>query len=256
MIPVDHLLHALQTPVQGTARVHLSVVRRHHIALFDDILHPQFKRIHMQLRRQFVHGGLHREKSLGGTVSAVSTGGHHVCIHDIADEAECLRLSVKRDGFMSGKSHGRRSMFPVGAGVGQRVHVDSIDDSVLAGAETHMNFHLVTRGGSCHALLAGEDDLRRLLCHPCHVCRVDFADGSLLRAEAAADSRLADADHGLWNMQSVRQDPSAVEHDLGGAHHIQSTVGVDGAESPERLHHGLLTCFRVVDMVDDHVAVL
>ena len=210
----------------------------------------------MQLRRQLIHGRLHSEKTLGGTVSAVGAGGHHVCIHDIADESECLRLSIKRDGFMSGKSHSRRSMFTVGTCVGQRVHVDSVDDSVLAGAEAHMDFHLVPRSGGGHALLPGEDDLRRLLRHPCHICRVDFTDGSLLRPESAADPRFADTDHGFWNMQGVREDPSAVEHDLGGAHHVQTPVGVDGTEGPERLHHSLLTCLCVVDVVDDHIAVL
>ena len=74
MIPVDHLFHAVQTPVQSTARIHLPVVCRHHIAFPDDILHPQFKRIHMQLRRQLIHGRLHREKSLGSTVPAICAG--------------------------------------------------------------------------------------------------------------------------------------------------------------------------------------
>ena len=119
-----------------------------------------------------------------------------------------------------------------------------------------MNFHLMARGGGCHALLPGEDDLRRLLRHPRHVCRVNFTDGGLLRAESASDPRLADADHGLWNMQGIREDSSAVEHDLRGAHHVQSSVGIDRTERPECLHHSLLACFRMINMINDHVAVL
>ena len=57
-------------------------------------------------------------------------------------------------------------------------------------------------------------------------------------------------------MKCICNDPSAVEHDLGGAHHVQTPVGVDGTEGPERLHHSLLTCLCVVDVVDDHIAVL
>ena len=65
-----------------------------------------------------------------------------------------------------------------------------------------MNLHLMARGGGRHALHPGVDDLRRLLRHPRHVCRVNFTDGGLLRAESASDPRLADADHGLWDMRA------------------------------------------------------
>ena len=65
---------------------------------------------------------------------------------------------------------------------------------------------------------------------------------------------LADADHGLRDMERIGDDPAAVEYDLGGADHVEASVSVDRTERPECLHHRLLTCLRVIDMVDHNIA--
>ena len=156
---MDHLFHTRKTAIKRTARIDLTVIGRHHVALFDDVLLADLKRIHMKLRGKFVHRGLHREQSLCRPVSTVRPGRHHVRVYNITHKPECLRLPVERDGFMPGKSDRCGTMFPVSARVGQRVHVDAVDDPVLTCTETHMDFHLMARCRGGHALLAGKDDL-------------------------------------------------------------------------------------------------
>ena len=55
-------------------------------------------------------------------------------------------------------------------------------------------------------------------------------------------------------MERIGDDPAAVEYDLGGADHVEASVSVDRTERPECLHHRLLTCLRVIDMVDHNIA--
>ena len=45
-----------------------------------------------------------------------------------------------------------------------------------------------------------------------------------------------------------------MEHDLGGGHHVEPPVGVQGGIGSEGLHHGLLDSLGVVHPVDDDVA--
>ena len=47
-----------------------------------------------------------------------------------------------------------------------------------------------------------------------------------------------------------------MEYDLCRAHDIQSSIRVDRTEGPECFHHRLLTCFRMVNMVNHNIAVL
>ena len=58
----------------------------------------------------------------------------------------------------------------------------------------------------------------------------------------------------ITDMERIGDDPAAVEYDLGGADHVEASVSVDRTERPECLHHRLLTCLRVIDMVDHNIA--
>ena len=55
-------------------------------------------------------------------------------------------------------------------------------------------------------------------------------------------------------MERIGDDPAAVEYDLGGAEHVQASIGVDRAVSAEGLHHSLLAGLGVIDMVDHNIA--
>ena len=45
-----------------------------------------------------------------------------------------------------------------------------------------------------------------------------------------------------------------MEHDLGGAEHVQPPISVNGTIGAEGFHHGLLAGLGVVNMVDHHIA--
>ena len=61
VIPVDHVMHARKTAVERAARVHLTVVRGHDLALVRNIHLTDFERVHAEDVRQLVYRALHRE---------------------------------------------------------------------------------------------------------------------------------------------------------------------------------------------------
>ena len=254
VLPVDHLPHLDKTAVQRTAGVHGTVVGRHHIALLHSVLQAQGKGVHVQLVGQLVHGRFHSKQALGRTVAAVGTGRHVVGIHHIADKAEGFSLAVQRDGFVAGQAHGRGAVLAVGTGVGQRVQVDSLHDAILRGTQPDVHFHFVARRGGRLAFHPAENDLGGLFGFPGHKGGVYLADRCLLGTKTAADAGLGNTHHGFGDMQGIGNVAPRMEHDLGGAEHIQAAIGVDGAVGAEGFHHGLLAGFGVVNMVDHHIA--
>ena len=255
VIPVDHVVYARQTAVERAARVQLTVIRGHDLALMRDIHFADPERVHTQLVRQLVHRTLDREQALCCAVAAVRARRHMVGIHNIAREAERLCLAVQRDGLVAGQADGRRAVLAVSAGVGQGVHVDGLENAVVVTADLHMHLHLMAGRGSDLGLIAGVNDLGRFAGEPGDHGRVNFHHSGLLGAEAAADSGLHYADFGLGNVQGVGQNPADVEHDLGGGDHVQTAVYVHVGKGPESLHHSLLIGLGVVNPVD-HVAAL
>ena len=55
-------------------------------------------------------------------------------------------------------------------------------------------------------------------------------------------------------MQGIGDVAPRMEHDLGGAEHVQPPISVNGTIGAEGFHHGLLAGLGVVDMVDHHIA--
>ena len=155
---------------------------------------------------------------------------------------------------MTGQADRCRAVLAISARIGQRVEVDAAHDAVLRCAETDVHLHLMARRGCGLALDTAENDLGGLFRHPRDERRIDCADRGLLRAEAAADARLGDADHALRDVQRVGDDAARMEHDLGRAEHVQTAVGVDAAIGSEGLHHGLLAGAGMVNAVDHDVA--
>ena len=103
------------------------------------------------------------------------------------------------------------------------------------------------------AFITRENHLRRLLQLPSNKGRIHFADAALLSTEATADTGLGHAHHGLGDVQSVGNNATAVEHDLGGADDMQATIGIDGAIGAEGLHHILLHGLHTIGAVDYNI---
>ena len=217
IIPVDHLAHTGKAPVERTARVDLTVVGRHDVALLDDVLLADVERVHAELRGQLVHRALDREKTLRCAVAAVRAGRHDVGINDVARETERLRLAVKRNGLVAGQADRCRAVLAVSARVRERMQVDAAHNAVLGRAEADVHLHLMARRGRGLALDTAENDLGGLFRHPRDERRVNRADSGLLCAEAAADTRLGHTDHAFRDMQRVGDNAARVEHDLGRA---------------------------------------
>ena len=55
-------------------------------------------------------------------------------------------------------------------------------------------------------------------------------------------------------MQGIGNVAPRMEHDLGGAEHVQPPISVNGTIGAEGFHHGLLAGLGVVNMVDHHIA--
>ncbi len=147
-------------------------------------------------------------------------------------------------------------MLAVSAGVGEGVEVDAPDAAILVGTQTQVQFHLMAGSRRGLALLPGKDNFRGFPGLPGHEGRIDFADGRLLGTKTTADAGLRHPHHGFGDVQGIGDDTPGVEHDLGGTEHIQAAVCINGAIGAEGLHHGLLTGFGVVNMVDDDIAVV
>ena len=255
VVPVDHVVDFFQAAVQRTAGVHCAVVGGHDIAFPDDVHLTDLERVHVEFCRQLVDGRLHGKQALRCAVAAVSTGGHVVGVHHIADETEGLGLAVQRDGFMARQAHRRGAVLAVSACVREGVQVDAAHEALFGGTEADVHLHLVAGRGSGLALLAGEDELAGLFGLPGDEGRVDGRDRRLFGTKAAADAGLDDADHGFGDVERVGHVAAGMEDDLGRAEDVQTAVEVHIAAGAEGLHHRLLAGLGVIHMVDDHVAV-
>ena len=88
------------------------------IALAHHILFPEHHRIHGKPVSQFIDCTLHSKDSLGSSISPVSSGRHPVCIYHIVSEPVSLQVMIQRNTLVTGKSHRRRPVFSVSAGIG------------------------------------------------------------------------------------------------------------------------------------------
>ena len=209
----------------------------------------------MELFCQLIDGAFHRKQALGGTVAPVGTGGLAVGIHHIIGKAEGLQVGgIHGNGLVAGQTHGGGAMLAVSTGIGKGIQVNAPDNALLGGSQAHMHLHLMPGGGGNLALLPGVDHPGRAAGFPGHKGRVHLRHHRLLGTEAAADSGLFYMNHGLRDIQSVGNDPAAVEHDLGGADDMKPAVPVDFRIGAEGLHHGLLAGLHMIGMVNHHRA--
>ena len=155
---------------------------------------------------------------------------------------------------MTGQAHGSGAVLAVSARIGERMHINAFDDALFGSTQPEMDLHLMAGRRSDLAFYPAENDLGGLFGFPGHKGGVYLADRCLLGTKAAADAGLGNTHHGFGDMQGIGNVAPRMEHDLGGAEHIQAAIGVDGAVGAEGFHHGLLAGFGVVDMVDDHIA--
>ena len=96
--------------------------------------------------------------------------------------------------------------------------------------------------------------LEGFLGFPGHKGGVYLADRCLLGTKAAADAGLGNTHHGFGDVQGIGDVAPCMEHDLGGAEHVQPPISVNGTIGAEGFHHGLLAGLGVVNMVDHHIA--
>ena len=107
----------------------------------------------------------------------------------------------------------------------------------------------MTRRRRDHGFLSGKNDLGRTPGNPCYQCRENLTDRRLFCTKAPADTRLDHTNFGRRNVQRISYDPSDMERDLSGRNHRQSLKMVHITVGTEGLHHGLLICLCVVNLI-------
>ena len=215
---------------------------------------PQLGRVHVQLLRQLVHGGLHGKAALGGAVTAEGTGGHGVGVHHVPGEAEGGLPGVEGDALVAHQADGGGGVLAVSTGVGQGVHIHRLDGAVLHGAHFDVDPHLVAAVGCLEGLLPGVHDFGGLAGAEGDQSGEELADQGLLGAEAAADAGLHHPHHVLGQAQSMGDGAAAVEGHLGGGYHVEPPVMVQIGIGAEGLHHGLGVGLGIIGLIHHHVA--
>ena len=140
-------------------------------------------------------------------------------------------------------------MLSIGTGVGKSIKIDCLYNTVFICTHTDMDFHLMARRRRDHGFLSGKNDLGRTPGNPCYQCRENLTDRRLFCTKAPADTRLDHTNFGRRNVQRISYDPSDMERDLSGRNHRQSLEMIHIAVGTESLHHGLLVCLCVVNLV-------
>ena len=158
-------------------------------------------------------------------------------------------MTIQRNGFMAGKSYGCRPMLSIGTGVGKSIKIDCLYNTVFVCTHTDMDFHLMTRRRRDHGFLSGKNDLGRTPGNPCYQCRENLTDRRLFCTKAASDTRLDHTNFRRRNVQRISYDPSDMKRDLSGRNHRQSLKMVHITVGTEGLHHGLLICLCVVNLI-------
>ena len=121
---------------------------------------------------------------------------------------------------MAGQTYGSRAMLTECSGIGQCVQINGLKNSIFIRTQTHMYFHLVTRGRSDLGFIAGVDQLGRFSCLPGYQRRVNLRNHRLLCTKSAADPRLEHTDLRLRDIQRVSYDTAHMERDLRGGCHV------------------------------------
>ena len=248
-------MHFGQATVQRAAGVGGPIVRGHVVALFDDVLLADLKRIHMEFCRQLIDCGFHRKQALRCAVTAVSTRRHVVGVDHIIGKAECFCLGIKRDGFVAGQAHRGGAVLAVSARIGERMHINAFDDALFGSTQPEMDLHLMAGRRSDLAFYPAENDLGGFLGLPGHKSRVNLADVGLLGPKTAADAGFDDPDHGFGNMQGIGHIAAGMEDDLRRAENVQTSIQINGAIRAECFHHGLLAGLGMVGVFNDDIAV-
>ena len=256
VLPVKDLLAAGHAAVQCAGVVGLAVVGGHPHALPHHVLLPDGGGIHAKGLGQLVDGALHRKNALCGAVAPVGPGGLQVGVHHIKAEPERLQpAGVQRDGLVARQAHRGGAVLAVSAGVGQGEHIQRPDVAVPVCAQPQMHLHLMP-GGACDlALLPGVNELGGAAGHEGDKGGVHLADGGLLGAKTAANTRFFHPDAAFGDAQCAGQDAPRMEHDLGAGQHPQATVAVQRGVGAEGLHHGLIAGGGVVGAIQHDVAV-
>ena len=173
--PSDHLSRPHQALIQTTSRCYLIIISHHAHTLTYHIFHTDLYRIHANLTCQFIDYRFQGKHTLSGSITTVSARCTDIGIDHIKGMTVRFQIGcIQRNGLMSGQACRRRSMIAIGTGIGQVINFNGTDSSIVIGAHLYSHFHLMTRGTGNLAFLSGIKQLRRLLCHPCHKCRINL----------------------------------------------------------------------------------
>ena len=253
VVPAGHLDHPFQALVEGTAQGRFIEISRHDLSLTDQVLQAQGHRTHVQGCCQFIDGRFQGKQALGRTVTAIGTGGDGISIDAGITEAESFGCIIQGNRFMPRQRDRRRRMFAISTGVPQGIDEDAADMAVLAGAEDDADLRFMARRRYGHGFFPAVNHIRRFSRQPGNIRRIDFHDGCLLGAEAAADARLDDADLRFRDFQGIGNDAADVERNLRRTDDGQAAEGVLIGIGPERFHSALLVLARMISPVDDDI---
>ncbi len=101
------------------------------LAFANMIFFAKLKRVHSDRISHVFDHGLEREESLSSAVSTIGAAHRQIGITGFADELDIFGLVIERQGLGPAVADDREGVGAVGAGVGEGIHVERIDDAVL-----------------------------------------------------------------------------------------------------------------------------
>ncbi len=225
-IPVNHFFYPRKALIQCAGGVHLAIIGRHHLSLMHHILFSQPGRIYLQLMCQLIYCRLQSMNSLRCTKASKCSSRLKIGVHHVGIKAIGIQFSIERDRLVSAQSNRRCGMLPVGAGIGQGVHMYAANVPVFRCTHSQVNLHFMTGTATGCRFFPIIDDHRRTAGHPGNDGRIRLCLHRLFRTKSSADAGFHNADFALWNVQRIGNNAANMKGNLGGGHKIQSAEGV------------------------------
>ena len=216
---------------------------------------PDFGGINTKPCRHQIDGVFQRKNALGCAISPIGSRTGMIAVNGICHKPEgFIFAAIKRNGFMSCQTDSRRTMFSICTGIGQYVHFNRPDGTVLHSAQLYLHAHFMTGTACNHGFFTGIVDFTRLAGEPGDNSWEPFHHRSLLGAKAAADTGFDDTNLAFRDSQCGCHISAHMEGNLCGALNDQSAKGIHPAVCGKGFHHRLLIFTRMIGFLQYLIA--